>query len=401
MLSAPGVAKIVAAKNKEGLTALEQALNSEWYQAAGMLLEYPEVTSSDVYAYLRWDIPGSLSKMLQFSYRPKNLNKPNERDGMTLFMRGCYLCDGTADNLVLFLQTFSDIKVDLRNPKNNSSGVHYACKAGLFEVLEYLLTNKYELPSLNLVDDKGYSPFIAAISSGNPKLVGLLLRHPHIRHRLDRNISSPLGTALTFAIDAVRLNNDSPRGHSDRVSIVQDLLVDKFVDLNLTHANHSPLMKLATLGDDFDPVVDIVRMHVDNGGIDPFYANPEDGNTALHIAAKFSTRGLLLLLLAQKDIDIDCTNKQLKTPLHIATEECKVEVVRLLCKYGYHGMCSLFPIMLDCMTLLVFVVASRANRAHKNAKGDTALDIAKEHSFTEIITLLSPTKLKRQLSKYV
>ena len=332
LLGAPKVDKVVAVKNKEGVTALEVALHSEWYSAVEKLMKFSSIASSDVYAHLRWDLNGAFKKVLEFAQRPGDLNLPNEEDGMTLFMRGCTLCDGNPSNLIMLLETFEDVIVDSKNPKNKSSGLHYACKAGLLEVLEHLLENKFEMPNLNHVDDQGYTPLIAAVSSGNTALVRMLLEHPHVMHRLDRNVVTPLGTALTFGIDAVRLNNDSPRENTDRINIIKLFLNDDQMDLSLVHARYTPLMKLATLGDDFDPIVEIVRQHVDNGVINPSYAVPEDGNSALHIAAMYATRELLLLLLAQKDVDIDCTNAELKTPLHVATEECKVEVVRLLCK---------------------------------------------------------------------
>ncbi len=106
--------------------------------------------------------------------------------------------------------------------------------------------------------------------------------------------------------------------------------------------------------DDFDYYVELV--------------DSEEGWAAMHHATSNGNLEMIQFLVDKGKASVNCVTNEGDTPLHIAVELNNKDIVEALLNYG--------------------AVDTQNNKDH------TALDIAKENDFFEIIALLEPVNLK-------
>ena len=130
----------------------------------------------------------------------------------------------------------------------------------------------------------------------------------------------------------------------DTVSIIA--LIQKGVDVNGKDMNGSSALLVAARWGD----INIVKLLLDNGATADEPRSPK-GRTPLMVACTFYSGATVCGMLIKKGADVNAKSKESETPLMLAAQSAKLNVVELLLAQG-------------------------ANAKMKNDRGETALDYA-------------------------
>lgn len=107
-------------------------------------------------------------------YRP-DLNKPPNTFSIPLL----YACRHNKIELVQLLLDQKNISLDARSQYGNTA-LHIACALGGDAIVELLLKQKKIKQILNSLNIENFTPLYSACSTGQVKIVRLLINHPHI-----------------------------------------------------------------------------------------------------------------------------------------------------------------------------------------------------------------------------
>jgi len=76
--------------------------------------------------------------------------------------------------------------------------------------------------------------------------------------------------------------------------------------------------------------LDLVKQHINDASVKVNWVGPEKGDTPLHRACRFGHVQVAQALLRQPGVGVNAGNVGMATPLYIACQEGKKEVVSLL-----------------------------------------------------------------------
>lgn len=204
----------------------------------------------------------------------------------------------------LFLQAYEGkietIKAALKNDsilvtavdESERTLIHWAALGGHNELVQFLLESG---SPVNPTDDNDMTPLLLASSAGRFEIVRML-----VSRGADVNAQSQQGhSPLQYA---------ASKGWKE----IAQLLIENGANVNISDARGArPLHRAASIG-----IVPIVLMLVECQDID---VNPRDkeGNTPLHLACE-ENRGEVCKILVSNGAELDCKNKEQKTPLDLA-----------------------------------------------------------------------------------
>ncbi|KAH3783586.1 hypothetical protein DPMN_161528 [Dreissena polymorpha] len=211
------------------------------------------------------------------------------------------------------------------------------------QVVQILLAAK---PDLNLREEKGNTALMAALMKKREE-VGLLL----IKAGADINLWNQMGrTAIHFAAaneaNTVLRELLSRKANHNRQDLAGDtplhdailnknnsgasfLVGDQTVNLTLANKKgHTPLT-LAAMKDDEMTVERILARSPELKDV----SKPDDGNTALHVAAVNDNTSVIKILIKKK-ANVNAATNQRYTPLHLACHQGHTDSVQLLIDAG-------------------------------------------------------------------
>ncbi|MCB9492940.1 MAG: ankyrin repeat domain-containing protein [Epsilonproteobacteria bacterium] len=237
-----------------------------------------------------------------------------------------------------------------RNAKQEGL-LHAATRAENIEIIKVL--QKFEGVDVNMQDDSGNTPLYAAVSQRNIEIVKVLLGSKGIDvNRQDLSGAAPLHRAL--------LENN--------IEIAQELLKAEGIDVNKPN---------------------------------------KPGDTPLHMAVSERNVKGVQVLRGAKGIEVNKPNKFGVTPLHLAVNREDEEVVQAL--LNFEGIAvnerdmSGATALLDAVKRGNFAIvnalfAKGADVSLKDKQGKSAIDVARENGFTEIVELLEQAQEKQSES---
>jgi len=302
------------------------------------------------------------------------------------------------DEIVQVLLGHAKLKLNVKNKLGNTP-LHLASLEGHDKVVKVLFEHA-EL-KLNVKDQRGITPLHLASIRGHDKVVKMLLEHEELKLNVqDWRGNTPLHLA-------------SITGHD---KVVKMLLEHEELKLNVQNRRGNTPLHLATLRGQ-DEVVKVLLEHgklklnvknkdgnnVQKGAnkLDLNATNNEE-NTPLHLAAKEGHVKIVdVMLQFYGELTINTNNIRGNTPLHLAAIHGHVDVVNKLLKPKFkvdlnnrnrQGQTPLHFATIKCHPNVVKVLCETQQRLKANledGRGKTCLQYAKEHHQT------CNTKLKR------
>ncbi len=192
--------------------------------------------------------------------------------------------------------------------------LHQASQAGFLEMVKLLIA---EGADVNVTANNGQHPLGDAAVNGHEDIVKLL-------------IASGAKVNLTAAGKGTALHAAAFRGHST----ILDFLIANGADVNVNARNGTPLHFAADAGIRVEDkrCAEMVEKLLAQGA-DVHAKESRWGRTPLHGAAykgRYKTAGLLIAAGA----NVNATDNEGKTPLSLAQEKGRTEIVELLRKHG-------------------------------------------------------------------
>ena len=175
--------------------------------------------------------------------------------------------------------------------------------------------------------------------------------------------------------------------------IVRELLSKRGIDVNLAQMEGTtPLFGAAQEGQ-----LEVVKLLLDEHGINPNLGTCREGTTPLAVAAFKGHKEVVELLLAARNIDINVRQQDGATPLFTATQGNNHEVVELLVRRGANVNLGLLddttPLShaaykgnIEVVKRLSQVTDIRVNQ--KTKEGVSALSYASQQGHAEVVELL-------------
>lgn len=200
-------------------------------------------------------------------------------------------------------------QLGLESYPNDWSGLHLLAFFGVIGKAKRLLEQ-----GVNLNDQENalrVSPLHCAVYQGNDDMVEFLLEN------------GGSGNAIT-ADGQTAMHIASHRGHRKCMK----LLFSQKVDLNLVDQSGAPCLHAAVGTAADESTVPLLVKHKANLN----FQNPQDGNTALHLAV-LSRRPRIILFLLEKGASIDIANDEGLTPLQLAANMDNCEAISLLLQH--------------------------------------------------------------------
>ena len=211
----------------------------------------------------------------------------------------------------------------------NETVLHVAACKGHTAMVEALL--KVDGLDVNAVDGRGDTAFHYAAYYGHVEIAKLLLTVPGV----DLTIIDVFGrTAVQAAearghnrIAAMIANGFFFAARENNLALVMELL-DKGVGIDLRSVEGDTILHVAVNEGHTGMVEALLKVPgLDVNGVD------EDGNTALHLAAKWgANQKVVEILLDAPSIAVNATNKDCDTALHCATMYGHVNIAEMLLK---------------------------------------------------------------------
>eukprot|EP00899_Mesostigma_viride_P006395 jgi/Mesvir1/15757/Mv03329-RA.1 len=317
--------------------------------------------------------------------------------------------------------------------KNEDTALHEASRQGHLAVVQHLIANGADVES----DKRGQTPLHVASENGQVDVVKHLLASGANKEARTKTGSTPLQLAsinnrLGVARHLVKsgatkeattksgwsaLHYVSNNGHLD----IAELLVARGADVEAkTKMGWTPLY-LASLNGHEDVVQHLIASGADEGtrcthvseatkdvrnlaGSD-LDANAKNmwGITPLHTASEEGNVQIVKLLIA-RGADVKAKNWNDATPLHLASAEGHLDVVKHLIKVGAqleattkNGNTTLhWASHFGRVEVVRHLVGLGANVKAKNQDGMTPLDLAKKSNFQDVTRCLRELKFKTQ-----
>ncbi len=193
------------------------------------------------------------------------------------------------------------------------TALHVAAAAGLDSIIELLLEFGAHT---DVIDDVGDTPLSVAAKNGQLDAVKSLLRRPDGAAIINKSNNENL-TPLVQAVF-----------ESQNVEIVQELL-QRGADPNASILDDGTVLHLMTATENFE---NVVREAVRYGG--DLEARDTNGNTPMHVAARYGRTSLLEFFLNQKPELSSATNIRGQTPQQVALENGHAESAALLAEWS-------------------------------------------------------------------
>ncbi|KAF0685733.1 Aste57867_22432 [Aphanomyces stellatus] len=184
-----------------------------------------------------------------------------------------------------------------------------ACKYGFADIAALLLG--CDDIDVNDQDYEGKTALYVASGLGHDTLVELLLEHPDI------NVNLQMDGGNTPLYRASGLGHDN---------VVKLLLDHPDIDVDVPNDNDDTAITRAA----FDGQFDIVRLLVESGKIKNINVQPNGYRNALCNAFERRQSNIATYLVAQKNVDVNVTDKDGNTPLLFACLHGNVEALHLL-----------------------------------------------------------------------
>ncbi|CAM6061554.1 unnamed protein product [Sphagnum tenellum] len=220
---------------------------------------------------------------------------------------------------------------------NHIHALHFAAQRGLAQIVDSFL-QRPEI-TINVQDDKGFTPLHLAAQQGHVGVVERLLQ-----------LKGPSQLALVDGAASTSVHLTSESGHSK-----EEMLSE--------------------------PAANEVNINGTNN----------DGNTPLHLASEEGHEKVVQFLLENvRGLNINAKNDDGNTPLHLATDNGNVEVVKVL--LGYVAPELNFCRENDGNKALQLAGkeehASKLQFNEKNRDRDTPLHLASKHGHVEVVNML-------------
>ena len=156
-----------------------------------------------------------------------------------------------------------------------------------------------------------------------------------------------------------------------------------------SNAKGRALLKAAAEGD-----VDRVRTLISDDGADLDFADPDDGNTGLHLAA-LNNRHQCVECLAHAGANTVATNRAGLTPLHVAALEGSAAAATALREYGVcgtvgdpSGNTALHLACANGQAEVVRAIVMVADLSITNDAGETARDVGERTGHADCVALV-------------
>jgi ankyrin repeat protein len=290
--------------------------------------------------------------------------------------------------------------------KSRATPLYYAAQCGFQDLVENLIVK--DPKQVGATGGYFVTPLVVALAAGHFQIAKLLLEsgaHPDVRGWHD---NTPLYSASLYGefkivqellkykanVNARNADGDTPlhyaskgansRGFNIALSLsnVTRLLLDHGADVTARNNDHStPLHGAARCG--MVEVAHVLLEHVANPGaedddrktafqavLEYVNARNAEGKTPLHFASGTQkevpdiTLSSVARLLLEHGADVNALSNDRSTPLHLAAQPGRIEVVRVLLEHG-------------------------ANAAAEDDNGSTALQVASNNGHDEVMKLLS------------
>uniref|UniRef100_A0A8C9T0X1 Ankyrin repeat domain 27 n=1 Tax=Scleropages formosus TaxID=113540 RepID=A0A8C9T0X1_SCLFO len=268
---------------------------------------------------------------------------------------------GFQDVTLLLLHHKADRDVQ---DSNGNTPLHFACVHGHEDCVKALV--HYDLPSsrLEIQNDKGDTPLHIAARWGYDAIIKVLLENGANTAAQNKAKDTPLKCALNSKVRYLLEWMDEESGDEEPPQPQSDLCHP------LCQCPHChPTQKVSSLP---------------GGGLDVNSSNP-DGVTPLHVAAQHG-HASLVRLLAQRGAGVNARNSQSATPLHLACQNGHCQVVTSLLEFNpklntkdQHGNTALmFACLRGHMDAVAILLQGGAAVNTANNQGNTALHLAVE-----------------------
>uniref|UniRef100_A0A8C7QJH9 ZU5 domain-containing protein n=1 Tax=Oncorhynchus mykiss TaxID=8022 RepID=A0A8C7QJH9_ONCMY len=247
--------------------------------------------------------------------------------------------------------------------------LHMACRAGHYEVAEFLLTNAAPVDA-KAKDDQ--TPLHCACRMGHKELVTLLLEH-----KANPNSTTTAGhTPLHIA---------AREGHTQTTRILLDMEAQQ---TKMTKKGFTPLHVASKYGK-----VDVAELLLERG------ANPnasgKNGLTSLHVAVHHNNLDVVNLLVSKGGSPHSAARNGY-TPLHIASKQNQVEVANSLLQYGAsanaESLQGVTPLHLAAQEgrpdMVALLISKQANVNLGNKSGLTPLHLVAQEGHVGIADIL-------------
>lgn len=195
------------------------------------------------------------------------------------------------------------LKIGVRS--NRALGIAAAC--GQDDLVDVLIET--DKASLKQTDEREYTALHHAACQGHKSTVELLLKHD----------TSLLNARTKSGSSAICL-----AAKAGQLGVVESLMRLN-ADLTLGDEDGYDALHLATRGG-FSDIVDTILAEYHG----PLRASLKDGNTAVHLAAQYDHPITLRRLMLSSSMDVELQNKQLYGPLHIASKEGFLSILRAI-----------------------------------------------------------------------
>lgn len=301
---------------------------------------------------------------------PVDIDAKTSWAGQTALMGACGV--GRLSLVTWLLSRNANISI-LDN--DEESALHYAVRAGHFDVAQELITRHPDLVTTEqaaqplliwarglpkmvrlLLDskanpertnDKQQTLINAATVDGLEEVMEILMERKVDLHHRDKWGATPICDAIDYSRNAriLRLLIDNGANLQDTVEEsgssllhlgvnstpeVLRILLEYTKELDLNQKNNfgrTPLLAASTKAD-----IECLRLLV-NAGADINIVD-ERGETALHNTIHWNLPDLRDLLLAQRDVEVNISSPYTGSPLHLACRKGQLESVRLLLDLG-------------------------------------------------------------------
>lgn len=191
--------------------------------------------------------------------------------------------------------------------KNKKSVLHYAVELNDYGIIKKIINTK---PNLEYKDSLGRTPLHLAVFLGYINIAMLLIEHGASVKTYDNNQSSLLHTICQ---------------HGDNQFL--DMLLSMELDINATDVNGMPPIFYAAIFNQAITVLFLLKRNADDDTI------LENGNNILLVASAHGSKDVIEALI-DMGFDINFTNYQNETALHVAIKSRDLNTILSLLKHG-------------------------------------------------------------------